>query len=131
MYFLQNNSCKSSIFVKTRDLIKLLNVYLNHFPKHEKFALQLHIRQNAYEMYSLLVECKKKYHNKTTLSKLDIKHEQLRMQLNLAFELGYFEFKDSSRKLTTAEAQRKYTAISVKVNEVGAMIGGLIKQLKE
>lgn len=128
---MQNNRCKSSIFVKTRDLIKLLNVYLNHFPKHEKFALQLHIRQNAYEMYALLVECQKKYHNKTTLSKLDIKHEQLRMQLNLAFELGYFEFKDSSRKLTTAEAQRKYTAISVKVNEVGAMIGGLIKQLKE
>lgn len=128
---MQNNSCKSSIFVKTRDLIKLLNVYLNHFPKHEKFALQLHIRQTAYEMYSLLVECQKKYHNKTTLSKLDIKHEQLRMQLNLAFELGYFEFKDSSRRVTTAEAQRKYTAISVKVNEVGAMIGGLIKQLKE
>lgn len=63
----------------------LLNVHLNHFPKHEKYGLSQSIRQAAYDVYTLLVEGQKRYHNKTTLSKLDVKHEQLRMLVNLLF----------------------------------------------
>ncbi len=75
---------------KFMEMMKLLNIYLNHFPKHEKFALALQIRQTAYRVFDLMVECQKRYYKKTSLSELDIKHENLRMQIVLANELGYF-----------------------------------------
>lgn len=115
---------KAAIFHKSREVIKLMNVHLNHFPRHEKYALCQEIRRAAYEVYNLLVECQKRYHNKTTLSRLDVQHEQLRMLLNLAFELGYYEYHDGKRGRSESEALRRYTAISILVNELGAMIGG-------
>lgn len=82
------------INIKFIEMMKLLNIYLNHFPKHEKYALCNLIRTTAYELYNLIIEGQKKYYKKTTLTNLDIVHEKLRMQVNLAFELGYFNFKD-------------------------------------
>lgn len=41
---------------KLLDLIKLMNVYLNHFPKHEKYGLALEIRRAAYDVYGHVVE---------------------------------------------------------------------------
>lgn len=111
-------------------MILLLNVHLNHFPKHEKYGLCQSIRQAAYDVYALLAECQKRYHNKTSLTKLDVRHEQLRMLINLSFELGYYDFHNHKRDRGDAEAQRRYTAISVLVNELGAMIGGWIRSLK-
>lgn len=125
-----NPYAKAAIFHKARELIKLMNVHLNHFPRHEKYALCQEIRQAAYGVYSGLVECQKRYHNKTGLTRLDVQHEQLRMLLNLAFELGYYDYHDSKRARTDAEALRRYTAISILVNELGAMIGGWIRSLK-
>jgi len=40
---------------------KLMNVYLNHFPKHEKYALANRIRNTAYEVYELMMEGQKRY----------------------------------------------------------------------
>jgi four helix bundle protein len=71
------------------DMLKLLNIYLNHFPRHEKYGLALRIRNTAYGLYDLIVEGQKRYYKKTTLTQMDIAHEQLRMQLRLAHELGY------------------------------------------
>jgi len=115
---------------KCRELIKLMNIHLNHFPKHEKYGLSLQIREAAYDVYGLIVECQKKYQNKTSLTKLDIRHEQLRMFVNLAFELGYYKYKDSTAQHTEKEELRRYTALSILINELGAMIGGWIKSLR-
>ena len=82
---------------KFMEFIKLLNVYLNHFPKHEKYALCSSIRNTAYEVYDLIVESQKRYYKKTTLINLDITHERLRMQLFLAYELGYFKSRDGRK----------------------------------
>ncbi len=38
------------------ELAKLMNIYLNHFPKHEKYGLALEIRQAAYDVYGYIVE---------------------------------------------------------------------------
>jgi ssDNA-specific exonuclease RecJ len=76
------------------EFVKLLNIYLNHFPAHEKYGIALEIRRAAYDVYALIIECQKRYHKKTTLSSLDIRHEQLRMLVRLSNELGYFKFKD-------------------------------------
>jgi hypothetical protein len=110
-------------------MIMLLNVHLNHFPRHEKYGLSQEIRQAMYGVYALLIECEKKYHAKTSLTKLDVQHEQLRMLVNLAHEMGYYEFKDGKR--ANNDALRRYTADSVSINKLGAQIGGWIRSLRE
>lgn len=99
---------EAAILCKCREMILLLNVHLNHFPKHEKYGLCQSIRQAAYDVYALLAECQKRYHNKTSLSKLDVRHEQLRMLINLSFELGYYDFHNHKRDRGDAEAQRRF-----------------------
>ena len=63
---------------KFMEFAKLMNIHLNHFPKHEKFGLALEIRRAAYEVYGFIVEAQKRYQKKTSLTNLDIRHEQLR-----------------------------------------------------
>jgi len=107
---------------------KLMNIYLNHFPRFEKYALSQQIRQCMYEVYALIVEAQKRYHKKTTLTNLDIRHEQLRMLVNLSHALGYFEFKDGMKAEETPLklAAHRHLAISRLIDELGRMIGGWI-----
>ena len=116
---------------KFMEFAKLLNIYLNHFPKHEKFALANRIRNTAYEMYDYITEGQKRYFKKTFLTGLDIIHEKLRMQLFLAYELDYFSYKDGKRSSKNNTAERRFTAINAMVDEIGKMIGGWIKKVKE
>jgi len=111
---------------------KLLNIYLNHFPKHEKYALANQIRRTAYGVYDLISEGQKRYIKKTTLTNLDIMHEQLRMQIFLANELGYFGFSDGKTASKDKEglAEHRYLTISLMVDELGRMIGGWIQKIK-
>ncbi|WP_104019137.1 four helix bundle protein [Roseovarius nitratireducens] len=124
------NHPEASILHKCREVIKLLNVHLNHFPRHERYGLCQQIRGAMYDVYALIVECHKRYHNKTSLTRLDVRHEQLRMLVNLAFEMGYYAFHDNKRGRAESEALRRYTAASILINEVGAMIGGWIRSLR-
>jgi len=112
---------------------KLLNVYLNHFPKAEKYALANRIRNTAYEVYDLISEGQKRYFKKTTLTNLDITHEKFRMQVFLAYELGYFRFHDG-RQVEKNQSQierKRFTTISGLIDELGKMIGAWIKKIKE
>ena len=114
------------------EMMQLLNIYLNHFPKFEKYALTNRIRNTSYQMYDYIVEGQKRYHKKTTLTNLDITHEQLRMQLYLANELGYFNFKDGKAIVDSGlKSFKRYSAINLKVNELGCMIGGWINSNSE
>ena len=116
---------------KFLEMIKLLNIYLNHFPRYEKYALSNRIRDTAYSVYDLITECQKRYHKKTSLTLLDITHEKLRMQINLAYELNYFEFKDGSKNIKLAKPEHRYLAISKLIDEIGKMIGAWINKLKQ
>ena len=111
------------MFIETA---KLMNIYLNHFPKFEKYALAQQIRNCMYEDYSYMVEGQKRYYKKTALTHLDIRHEQLRMLTNLAHSLNYFEFKEGkeAEKSPRAMAAHRYLAISRLIDELGRMIGG-------
>jgi four helix bundle protein len=124
---------EASINRKFMEMVKLINVYCNHFPKHEKYALANRIRNTAYEIYDLIIEGQKRYLKKTSLSRLDIAHEQLRMQLYLAYELGYFRYKNSKEagKDQNALEGHRYSAISALVDELGKMVRGWIKKIKE
>ena len=111
---------------KFMEFAKLMNIHLNHFPKHEKYGLAQEIRRAAYEVYGFIVEAQKRYHKKTALTSLDIRHEQLRMLVRLAYTLGYFEFKDGKKveKSPAATGEHRYLALSRLVDELGKMIGG-------
>ena len=117
---------EAKLDVKFTDFAKQMNLYLNHFPKHEKFGLSQQIRNKSYEVYGYIVEAQKRYQKKTSLTNMDICHEQLRMYLRLAFELGYFEFKDGAKTENTKTATHRYLVISRMVDELGRMIGGWI-----
>ena len=69
-----------------------LEGYLAHFPNCHKYSLTQSIRVAFVDVYNLVTEAQKRYHKKTTFTQLDIRHEQLRMLLNLAHELGLFDF---------------------------------------
>jgi len=112
------------------EMMQLLNIYINHFPKYEKYALSTQIRKTAYHLYDLITEGQKRYFKKTTLTNLDIAHEKLRMQIFLAYEMGYFGYKDSRKSDKRIEAKR-HCAITRQVDELGKMIGGWIKKIKE
>lgn len=121
------------MYRKFMEFAKLLNIYLNHFPRHEKYALSNRIRNSAYEVYELIMEGQKRYFKKTTLTNLDIAHERLRMQIYLAYELGYLRFKDGRRVEHSPEQleQKRLNAISEQVDEIGRLIGGWIKKLRD
>jgi len=114
------------LYRKYFEMTKLLNLYLNHFPKHEKYALCTIIRNTNYSLYDLVVEATKRYHKKTTLQNIDITHEKLRMQIYLAYELNYFNFKDGV-SVTDASNSTRYSKINKKINELGRLIGAWIK----
>ena len=116
---------------KMTDLIKLANVNLNHFPRHEKYGLSQQIRNTMYDVYNLIIEGEKRYHKKTSLTELDVKHQQLRMMLKLAYELDYFKYHNGKTDRSQTETDRRYLALNSLVNEVGAMIGGWIKSESE
>lgn len=111
---------------KFTEFAKLMNIYLNHFPSHEKYGLALEIRRAAYDVYALIIECQKRYHKKTTLTNLDIRHEQLRMLIRLANELGYFGFKAGKKADDNTRMEHRYLNLSLLVDELGKMIGGWI-----
>ena len=109
------------------EFAKLLNLYLNHFPRHEKYGLALQIRNAAYDVYGYIVESQKRYQKKTSLTNLDVRHEQLRMFVRLAHELGYFAFRDGARCVPGEDkADHRYLVLSRHIDELGRMIGGWI-----
>ena len=68
-----------------------------------------------------------RYHKKTTLTQLDVGHEQLRMLLYLAYELGYFAH-HKGKSAPPNVGERRWMVISNAVDEIGRMIGGWIKK---
>lgn len=74
-----------------------LEGYLAHFPHCHKYALTNGIRLAYLDVYNLVTEAQKRYHKKTTLTQLDVRHEQLRMMIHLAHELGLFGFSAGKR----------------------------------
>lgn len=116
---------------KMLDLIRQGEIYLNHAPRHEKYALCQRIRLLQLDVDMLIIEARKRYWNKTSLTKLDVAHEQLRHLWRIFYELGYFDY-HRQRKLDDPEkALRRFTTMNILINELGAMIGGVIKNAKD
>ena len=103
-----------------------LEGYLAHFPNGHKYTLTQGIRQAFLDVYNLVTEAQKRYHKKTTLTQLDVRHEQLRMMIHLAHELGLFDF-SAGRKDAFSPGNHRWLVILKMVDELGRMIGGWVK----
>jgi predicted glutamine amidotransferase len=123
-----NNKTTSILYNKTEDLIIMLNTALSNFPSFEKYGIQSQIRTSAYDVLCGIIECEKRYQNKTSLTKLDVRHEQLRCIINISFKMGYFHYKNGKTGRTDSEAIRIYSRISLMVDEIGRLIGFYINQ---
>lgn len=53
---MKKHSREGVITHKFVEMMTLMNVYLNHFPKHEKQALCAQIRNTAYGLFNLITE---------------------------------------------------------------------------
>jgi four helix bundle protein len=122
-----NSNPIPKMYNRCEDLIIELNKTLHHFPAFEKYGIQCQIRNTAYDVLAGIIECEKKYHNKTSLSKLDIRHEQLRCLINMSYKLKYFHYKNGKMVNTDSVANRRYMYISLIVDEIGKYIGSWIK----
>lgn len=105
-----------------------LETRLQHFPSCHKYALTQELRRGFADVYCLVVEAQKRWHKKTTLGNLDVRHEQVRMLLWLAFELGLFGAVKGRIENDQLEADRKYLYLSAMWDEIGAIIGGWINK---
>lgn len=119
------------LLVKTRELIKHSHIYLAHAPKHEKYVAVKQIKNLEWQLYFLVVECLKRYHKKTTLTELDVTHEQLRCAWQLYYELGYLAYKDGCHDDSPTEPLRKLGVINRMLDEIGRMIGAWSKVERE
>lgn len=103
-----------------------LEGYLAHFPNCHKYTLTQGIRQAFLDVYNLTTEAQKRYHKKTTLTQLDVRHEQLRMMIHLAHELGLFGY-SAGRKDAENPGDHRFLVLLRMVDELGRMIGGWVK----
>lgn len=103
---------------KVQDMMKYAYPVLHQFPKVEKFSLANDIRHtmNMVLEYTILEE--KKTSKATILEKLDVENEKLKIYIRLSHDLKYID-------------SHRYGVWSKKVVEIGKMIGGLIKSVKD
>ena len=82
---------QSELLKSSLDFMKQLQICLNHFPRHEKFCLSQIIRNIAYELHKLLyLSIIDK--ELTEILKIKTKYYELKCNINLARNLGYFDY---------------------------------------
>lgn len=103
------------IVKKIKDMIVYNHIMLRQFPKEEKFLLANKIRELGYDLFEGAITVNKRFHKKTTLTDMNVKHEILRQLVNLAFELRYID-------------AQKHKTSQTNITEVGKMLGAWIKK---
>lgn len=106
------------ILQKIIDMMEYAYGALAQFPKSEKFALVTDIKHSMDILLSRCIEAQKRYYKKTTLQDMDVEVMKLRAYIRLSFQLGFLPVK-------------KYEIWSEKMVEIGKMLGGWIKSVKE
>ena len=101
---------------KAKELIKYIDAYTRQFPKYQKYVLGERLRNQSQDLIDLIITINKKYYKKTDLTLLDVRHEQLRVNTNISYELELVEF-------------YRYNHLAKLIDELGKMIGGWIKSI--
>ncbi len=103
---------------KVEDMIVYGYTAMRQFPKSEKHTLAADIKQSMFRLLSLVITTNKKYYKKTTMQELDIELDFLRALVRVAMQLQFLPFK-------------KYEFWANILNEIGRMIGGWLKSIRQ
>jgi four helix bundle protein len=106
------------ILQKTYDMIKYGYICLRQFPKSEKHTFAAEIKRSMLSMLRLLIQANRKYYKKMTIQELDVELDTLRYYARLAKDMNFLPFK-------------KYENWMMMLNEIGRMIGGWQKSIKQ
>lgn len=104
------------ILQKCEAMIEYGRTALRQFPKSELHVMSAEMRLCMWELLELIIICNKRYHKKTTMQELDAKLALLRIQVRMAKNFGFLDFK-------------KYEHWSKLNDELGRMIGGWLKSI--
>ena len=103
------------IFVKWIDFLKWLLLTTEKFPKKVRFTFSDRINNLALSIVEDLVEARYSRQKMTSLRKINLSLEKLRILLRICYESKYLPHK-------------AYEHAMYSLNEVGKMLGGWIKQ---
>ncbi len=103
---------------KVKDMMLYAYPALAQFPKSEKFAMVADIKRIMDEMLKLCIEIDKKIYRKNSLQNLDVANTQLKTLIQMAYLLKFLP-------------THKYEIWSEMVVEIGKMIGGMLKAVKQ
>lgn len=109
---------KFEILQKVKDMMLYAYPALAQFPKSEKFAMVADIKRVMDTMLELCIEIEKKIYRKNSLQNLDIANEKLQTYLQMAHFLKFL-------------STHKYEVWSAKLVEIGKMIGGMLKAVRQ
>ena len=132
---------------KIFDMMKYGNKALEQFPWRDR-VLADEIRKRMLRMLELTIRIEKKFYKKTTLQDLDIEIDILRHNIRLAHDPDYYNEQVPKRgrggrivkgldgKAVMVKVQpplplRKYEQWSRLVDEIGRMVGGYIKTVRQ
>lgn len=107
----------TKIFQKIYELIKIAYQYVQGFPKSQKFVLGQRIENSAINILEGVILANEERNKAATLTRTSIELEKLRVFTRLAKDLRFLDFK-------------KYESLSLRINEIGKMLGGWIKYSK-
>lgn len=103
------------IFQKMYEFILWLYLVVKKFPKNEKYVLGERIEKTALNVMEGIITSNCEFDKKETLKKTNVELEKLRIFIRLAKDQRLMNFK-------------KYELASKMINEIGKMLGGLIKK---
>lgn len=110
----QGNRTEFKLERKVQDMMAYGLDAIVQYPKVVKFTMGDHMIEVMNTVADKTIEVKKKRTKKTTLENLDIAIDQLRFFIRLSFAKKYI-------------SQGRYDVWSAKVDEIGSMVGGMIK----
>lgn len=102
---------------KVYDFLLYIYPVVAKFPKFEKFTLQTQIKNCVLDLERFIIKANKSSTKKSHLYAADVLLEELRMLIRLAHDLRYIN-------------PHTYGVASGKINEIGALLGGMIKHVQ-
>ena len=104
------------LWQKLEDYTDYIFPILDRFPKHEKFALTSQIKNHCYGLLKQTIRTNKSRYKKEGLYELDMQLEMLRWFIRHSYKRKYL-------------SSGSYEVASKKLDEIGRIIGGLIKRV--
>lgn len=102
------------IYKESYDFFLWLWPLINKFPKSEKYVLGEKLKSSFLIFFENIIAYNYNYQRQESLNKANIELEKIRIFIRLAKDLNLINF-------------NKYEIASRKINEIGKLLGGLLK----